>query len=333
MDLAQAIKAVMRICPKEQHYYRAVRFYPGGEGAADRVCATDGVCTFVCAVKAGGLPNALLSADLLKRALAGGSGALSLTAAPYGWVTGQVGAATYQFPGVDFANFPGIPAVPPLVELLRAEDIARVALAAERPGGELDLIHFAAGFLEATDRSQFVRLEVPAPFDLVVPARLFAGWKDGLVRAGRTESTAFFSHGPELRFATVQKNLFPHTDDIPEAHTGPWALLPAGRFLEAIKRGAAVSRFHVIELSFSQDTATVRALVEDRSKGDKLYLAEVPVLGGEIEPEVLVLSGRLLSRLLALVETPNLKIGYGGPLRPVRLESGNWFALLWQMTV
>jgi len=333
MNMTQAIKAVLRICPKEQHYYRSVRFFTGGDGAADRVCATDGMCTFVCSLPASGLPNALLSADLLKRALAGGSGQLVLTAAPYGWVTGQVGAATYQFPGIDFANYPGIPEPPPLIDLLWADDISLVAQAADKPGGELDLIHFSAGFLEATDRAQFIRMEVPAPFDLVVPARLFAGWKEGPVRAARTESTAFFSHGAELRFATIQKNVFPHTEDTPEDHVGPWAILPTHIFLDAVKRGSAVSRFHAVELSFTQDTVTARALIEDRSKGDKIYLATVPVLGGEVEPEVMVLSGRLLYRLLSRVQTPNVKIGYGGPLRPVRLESGSWFALLWQMTL
>jgi hypothetical protein len=333
MDLGQAIKTVLRICPKEQHYYRSVRFFPGSDGGPDTVCATDGMCTFVCALPSSGLPNALLSADLLKRALAGGTAPLALTAAPYGWVTGQVGGATYQFPGIDFANYPGIPQIPQWSGRIDAEDIAHVAVAAEKAGGELDLIRFGNGFLEATDRAQFIRLEVSAAFDAVVPARLFAGWKDGMVWMGKTESTAFFARDCELRFAALQKNVFPHTEDTPDEHMGPWALLPTEAFATAIKRGAAVSRFHVVELSFAADKVTVRALIEDRSKGDKLYLAEVPVLGGVIEPEVMVLSGRVFYRILGLIKTPNVKVGYGGPLRPVRVESANWFALLWQMTI
>lgn len=333
MDLSQAIKTVLRICPREQHYYRSVRIFPESEGIPGRVCATDGVCTYLCAVQVKGLPNALISAELLKRALAGGSGELSLVAGDYGWVNGQVGKCHYQFPGLDFANYPGIPAPPSMVDLLRAEDIAQVAVAAEKAGGELDLIRFGAGCIEATDRSQFIRLEVPSPFDLVVPARLFLGWKEGPVRAGRTESTAFFSRGSELRFATIQKNVYPHTGDIPENHSGPWALLPTEALLAAVKRGAAVSKFHVIEIRLNQDTATIRALIEDRSSGDKLYLAEVPVLGGDVTEEVMVLSGNILSRLLSQAKTPNILFGYGGPLRPVRLESGPWFALLWQMAV
>lgn len=333
MDLAQAIKSVLRICPKEQHYYRSVRFFPGGEGSPDRVCATDGTCTFVAYLPAQNLPNALLSADLLKRALAGGAGKLSLSAAPLGWVNGEVGSCRYQFPGIDFANFPGIPEIPPVAGQMWAADIARVARAAEKPGADLDLVHFSAGFLEATDRAQLLRVERAAPFDLAVPARLFAGWKDGIVSMSRTDTMAFFWLGKELRFATIQKNAFPHTEDIPESHEGPWVVLPTMALYDAVKRGAAVSKFHVIELSVSADKVLVRALIEDRSQGDRLYLAEVPVLGGAPEAEVLLVSGRLLTTLLAQAVTPNVQLGYGGPLRPLRLESGDWFGLLWQMTL
>ena len=332
MDLTQAISAVLRICPREQHYYRSVRFMPGPPGQPDRLCATDGVCTFLASVPAQNLPNALLSADLLKRSLAG-STVMTLTASPFGWVTGVAGACVYQFPGIDFANYPGIPEIPPAVGRIWAEDIAQVALAAEKAGGELDLIHFSAGFLEATDRAQFIRLEHPTPFDLVVPARLFAGWKKGIVEVSRNEHLAFFTCGDEIRFSTIQRNAFPHTEDIPEEHEGPWVLLPSTTFHSAVKRGAAVSKSHIVELRIDQDKVIIRALVEDRTQGDKIFTAEVPVLHGAPEPEVVLLSGKILARILAKVETPNVRLGYGGPLRPIRLESGSWFALLWQMTL
>jgi hypothetical protein len=332
MDLFRAIQAVLKICPREQHYYRSVRFMPGPAGQPDRICATDGVCTFMAHVPSQELPNALLSADLLKRALSGGAASLSLAASPFGWVTGKVGSCTYQFPGVDFANYPGIPEMPPTSGQIYAEDIARVLPAAEKAGGELDLIHFSAGFLEATDRAQLIRLEHPMPFDLVVPARLFAGWKQGVIEVSRNEHVAFFSHESELRYATIQRNAFPHTEDIPDEHEGPWVLLPSAMLHAAVKRGEVVSKSHVIELRIDQDKVVIRALVEDRSQGDKVFLAEVPVLHGVPENEVVVLSGKILAKILSKVDTPNVKLGYGGPLRPIRLESGSWFALLWQMT-
>jgi len=337
MELFQAIQTALRICPREQHYYRSVRLMPGSSGRHDRLCATDGVCTIVCEVPAQNLPNALLSADLLKRALAGGVAPMTLTASPFGWVIGQVGACTYQFPGIDFMNYPGIPDIPPTVGLIYAEDIARVVLAAEKARGELDLIHFAPNFLESTDRAQLIRLEHPMPFDLVVPARLFTGWTTGLVEVARSEHLAFFTNfgagGAEIRFATIQHNVFPHTEDIPAEHEGPWVLLPTAAFYAAVRRGAAASKSHIVELRIDQDKVLLRALVDDRAQGDKVFLAEVPVLHGAPEEEVVLLSGKILARLLSKVETPNVKMGYGGPLRPIRLESGSWFALLWQMTL
>ena len=337
MDLKKAIQQVTKVIPKKSELAQAygfVRFVPPSkEGGLSRVYATDGSRLHLAQVETE-LPPALLEAALLMQA-AKDPGEMRLENYGYGKMELQTEHNRYAFQSADPDEFVSPPVVPEKAQCHLVERWAEVpqvlhAAMPEKEDPDLAVVRFTPEYVEAMDKNRLARVEVEQSWAGLVQANLFKAWPKGKVHYWFSEETAYFWIGDELRMAPIRKSVYPATDAvIPKVHPGPSVLVPTKALDVAVKQGTAVSGLGLVNLAIEPERVIVRAWQE--GEVGENYEADIPVYWGGKEHGNVLVNGKYFGQALKPVETPNVKLGYGHMADPLRLESGNYIACLWQM--
>lgn len=324
---------------------RALRFIPPYQGQPARVYATNGVVGVIADVGQE-LPNmALPAAPLVKlckdiRLVATiedeGNAKASIT------VVGKASndRSTYTLDGLAPSEFPGFPSVPEKFTKLTPYQwlsIAKVVHAAGKDISkpELTNVNFRPSVVEATDRVRVARAEVAGPWAGLVPAQLFKNWPKGEVECAFTAYHCFWRiGGEELRFAVIQhSDQYPVLEKlVPEKHAGWWMTISVKTLAETVKKAADMSPTASIVLDFGLMGLTVRAHAREGVGFEAKLGGAIGIPGGcYAQYTELLLDGKMLGEALKVLDTPKVKLCYGKPKEPLRLESGRHIECLWPM--
>lgn len=354
MELKRAIDRVVKVCPrrKEHAAFQAIRFVPNPAGVP-YVYATDGRRFASAHVDLKDFPDMLLPSGPLAAA-AKDLGTLEIIEAGYGKLELRSKTSTYSLRSMDTSKFPVLPVMPEQFSPISSGDWAEVtkvfhAAGREQENPELAVVHFTPEYVEATDQTRLVRVEIPGPWDGLVPVSTFKSWPKGSVHTVFSKTHAFFRVGDELRVGVLAHNSsYPKTVSVvPKRHEGPFVLVATEIFRDAVQQGTALSELGLILLEMDSVTLgmQVRAWREG-STDDPRYEATVPVLHGKLpepvlpgkfpEPSavqnIMLLAGKPIEAALQKVVTPNVRLCYGTVSDPIRIESGIFSACVWQMS-
>ncbi len=178
-------------------------------------------------------------------------------------------------------------------------------------------------------------MKIVGQWEGVVPVRLFKHWSYGDIYVAFTETHSFFWKGDELRMSVIPKMVYPNTATlVPAEHDGGRALVALEDLIYVVKTGTDVSTLSLISLEFADGQLCVRACEREGEKEVVKATAELRrhnnILGK------VVLDGRLLLQALKEVDTPTVYLGYpwvekqGQEVDPLRIESANFIACVWQ---
>ena len=343
MELKQAIQRVAKVCPrkKEKAALQAIRFLPAqGENTPPYLFATDGIRSALVKVDIDQLPNVLLpSADVVKAA--NDPGEMDLKEIGYGKIEFHTPISSYQVQGMNFDGYPTIPPIPSqYTPVMFWEQVSKVFHAAAKPAEVPDLavVHFTPDYVECTDKSRLVRIEVSGPWDGLVPVTVFQTWPKGDVFTAFTSTHAFFWVGDELRMAVLAHSPdYPKTNQVvPVRHAGPFMLVETQVFRDAIRQGMKLSTLGLVLLEFGEQPVSLKIRAWQEKSEESSYEAEVPVLNSRpgvpgAAESVLLITGKYLDEALKEVDTPNVRVCYGNINDPLRIESGLFRACIWSM--
>lgn len=349
MLLAEAIQDASRFVCKGKAapaILRALRLIPSYQGQPARLYATDGITGIIVDVGQE-LPNMVLPADPLVKVrrdiLAIRSVEDTGNAVAEIEVVGKASKdpSTYTLEGLPPSEFPGFPAIPQTFTELSPyqwRTIQKIVHAAgkDETKPELMNISFRPTAVEATDRCRVARAEVPGPWSGLVPANLFRHWpKSVKVECAFTDYHAFWRiDGEELRFAVIQRSeKYPPLEKlIPEDHAGWWIVLQTNALAEMVKKAADMSPTKSVVLDFGLRGLTVRAHTREGSTFEGQLHAALGIPSEcYAQYTELLINGKMLGEVLKVVETPKVKLCYGKPQEPLRLESGGLIECLWPM--
>ena len=331
-----------KVCPKkkEKAALQAIRFFPRYQDNLPYVYATDGLRASLIKIDLDDLPNVLLPAgDLVKAAK--DPGGLDVVESGSGKIELRTDISTYELLGMPLDHYPGIPAGPGEYRPIKTWPwVKKVFHAAGRETvePELAVINFTPEYVEATDKSRVVRIELQEDWRGLVPASTFKAWPKGDVWSAFTSAHAFFWVGEELRIGTLFHNAnYPKTAGLlPKEHKGPYIVVPTGALGGAVRQGSVLSHLGLVTFEITLEKLIIRAWQEGRelSEGGS-YVATIDVLGGSMAGSMgagmLLLTGKYLDEALRPVASPNVKLGFGGIADPLRIESGVYTACIWQM--
>jgi len=202
------------------------------------------------------------------------------------------------------------------------------------PRPDLECVHFLRDRVEATDSYRIAMVDVATPLRGQVPAYGFKHWPKGAVQAYFTETHMWVLVGEEFRFIRLRTGPYADGQDlrdkfVPEFHDGTFMVLPAAELRDICKRATIVSELGQVILEFGIDQVTIRA--QEEVPNFKEELTGYPGVAGGRKLEFLkfLADGKFLDNALAAVNTPNVRIGYGGDLQPLRIESAEFVECLW----
>jgi DNA polymerase III sliding clamp (beta) subunit (PCNA family) len=349
MLLAEAIAVAARFVGKGKApaILQALRLIPSCSGQPARLYATDGYVGVIVTVGQE-LPNMVLPVEQLtkiRRDVVGISHVEDQgNAVAVIRVMGKnKKAATYTLKGMAPSEFPGFPAIPENFTALHPfhwETIRKVVHAVGKDVSKPELmnLNFRPTAVEATDHHRVARAEVTGNWGGLVPARLF----QNCARAYNVEYAFTGSHcfwrmrKDELRFAALQ--VFPNYPDlekiIPEEHQGWSMTVEVKCLLEMVKKAADMSPTASVVLDFGLMGVTVKAY----AKRGVAFEGPVPGVmslpwGENARYVTLMLDGKYFVQALKAVITPRVRLCYGQPDDPVRIESGGLIECLWPMLV
>jgi DNA polymerase III sliding clamp (beta) subunit (PCNA family) len=309
---------------------RAIRFCPGEEGTQSCLLSTDGVTTIMIYVDVP-LPNVLLEAVLLSKVVKE-AGEVEIEESGYGEVKLTSGGVTFTMRTLDFEFYPSPPALPgQFAELEYIADIKKVlpAAAKDKDGALLNLVHFTPEYVECTDKARLARASVLSPWTGVVPVRMFKHWPKGKAYGAFTEDHSFFWIGEEIRIAVIPHLAYPKTEAlVPTVHVGGSMLVKVDELVAAVKSGTEVSTLSLVSLEMNSSHMHVRAC-ESEGEQQTVKATVTAVRGNGIAGKV-ILDGRFLLQALKEVDTPVVFLGYGQEVDPLRIESANYVACIWQ---
>lgn len=342
MQLHKAIAQAAKFAAKGKNapeLYQSVQLIPQvSESAPARVFATDGMVGCIIDVDVD-LPMGLLPLEAAKAvakqrviSVERNGDEITFRLAPGG---------VYRLMVKESLGYPSVPAIPAGMEPLDNWRWVRKVMhaAADQKSGKpmFQYVRFRPDCVEATDSFRVAVAEVPGwRSDRLVLARLFKGW-GGHPRPliTFTDTMAWFKVGTEYRYAPLKLDgAFPDCHRlIPMDHTGPHLTVDTDKLIGAVKRATIVSPLKTVALDFSGPEVVIKSWsAED---GGKVFRA---ALAGYTEhpagKALKVISGKLLSEALKLVETPNVRLCYRDlPNDPLRVESGAWVECLWPWKV
>lgn len=347
MRLQDAIQRTARFIDKGKEapaIMRALRLIPSYQGQPSRVYATNGVVGVIADVGQE-LPNMALPAAPLvkickniigiKEAEDKGNATALITV--IGKAKGD--QSVYTLEGLPPSEFPGIPGIPDKfteLSFFQWDTVCKVVHAAgkDETKPELMNVRFRPDVVEATDRSRVARAEIAGPWAGLVPAQLFKYWPKGKVECVFTEHHCFWKIGDELRFAVIQRSdKYPALEKlIPENHEGWWVNLDVQSLAETVKKAADMSPTASVVLDFGLMGLTVRAHAREGVNFEAKLGGAIGIPGGHyMQYTELLLNGKLLGEALKSMDTPKVKLCYGMPREPLRLESGGFIECLWPM--
>lgn len=335
MELLDGIKRVSKLAAITKKEAAYIRFLPRSDPHPAVLFTTDGTCSAIVRVQ-GDVPNALIEASVLVKA-SRGEGAMRITQAGYGQYQIEVGSARYQVQGRDLSGYPGLPPIPEELEEVRGWGWVLGAMHAaepERSGGPMSCIHFTSEYVESCDAARVARAELTGPWgEALVPKRLFKSWPKGAVKAKFSPTHAVFSIGmEELRVGCLSAEKYPDTSGlVPAVHGGPWVLVETEALRRAVLLGRQVSYLGMVFLEMTSQRVVVQAAQADERA--HRYVSDLPVLHAPRPAQggVFVL-GKYLLDALSKIETPNLKLCWGAPLDPLRIEAGPLVICIWQIS-
>ena len=197
-------------------------------------------------------------------------------------------------------------------------------------------IHFRPTCVEATDAIRVAVADVPGlEPERLIPARLFAGWRDGEVRMGFTDKLIFVARGDELRFCPqVVENHFPDCKrHLPSEHAWPALVVETKALRNALIKAQVVSALQTVALHF--DGADLKLKSWDLQDGTDPREFEARFRGTPAGvPEGLratkVVNGRYLLDAVKAARTPHLRLCYQESVdSPLRIEHGATAESLW----
>lgn len=343
MRLQDAIKLAARFTDKRKDApepLKAVRLLPSEGEKPSRLYATDGVTGVLCRVDQP-LPNLLLPADMLTRAVHKTISVLRIEAAGFNkavmHMSGADGDATYQVQGLPLSEFPGYPASPGVYYSFDARAVARVkhAVGKESHKPQYHVVSFRPDFVEAFDLYRMARAELPGQFSGLVPGRVFQNWpkcEEGLYAF--TEHHAFFrfDDAGHVRFAPLQHiKTYPKLAEVfPDKHDGPWMVLDVKALRSAVERAGKMSPTAAVQFVFGPDFLDVRAWALPGNDCAIKVPGRPGVVAADTDCRVL-LDAKLLDASLKAVATPRVKVCYRGDEQPVRLESAGFVECIMHM--
>lgn len=348
MLLKEAIQRTAKFIDKGKEapaVMRALRFIPAFEGMPARLYATNGTVGIIVDVGQE-LPNMVLPAEPLVKLCKDITGVVSIedkgNAKAAITVAGKAAndQSTYTLEGLPPGDFPGFPAVPEKFSLLNDYQwhiIQKVVHAAGKDATKPELmnINFRPTVVEATDRARVARAEIAGPWAGLVPAQLFKYWpKSGSVECVFTDYHCFWKVEEELRFAFIQQSeKYPKLEKlIPEDHEGWWMIVDVKSLAETVKKAADMSPTASVVLDFGIMGITVRAHAREGVDFEAKLEGRMGIPGGQnAQYTEMLLDGKMLGEALKVVDTPKVKLCYGKPQEPLRLESGGLIECLWPM--
>jgi hypothetical protein len=336
MKLHKAIQAVAKFAAsgaKSPDLYQAVMLISGVGDEASYVFATDGLMGCRVPVDVS-LPTALVPLDAIKpiakHKLSG------VTRDDVTLTFHAVGGGAFKAKVKDAIAYPRPPSgVPTMVEYEDWNHVWPIVHAAaddKSAQGTFQNIRFREACVEATDAVRVAVADVAGwPQDLLVPARLLRGWRDGRVSLGVTDRLVFALRGEELRFAPVcAEGRYPDCKaHLPSAHTWPAVVVDTHDVREMVAKAIAVSPLKTVGLSFSPDGLAIKSWSAE--EGGKGFHGRLHGLCGE--PPVVavkILNGKYVLQTLRAVRTPNVRLCYQDQADgPLRIESGALAECVW----
>lgn len=340
MDLKAAIERAVRFCPKGKTALatlQAVRFLPQTNNCPAVIYSTSGHLGTIVEVRGVELPNALIPAEALRKAIKGSKRVVSLEESQPGVIRIEVLAKnsmermSYDVNGGDMGNFPGYPTVPTpmafedipgwdsLLKLLPA-----VGKEAHKP--DLKLIRFHPKHVTATNLEWLIRLNRRLGWDGWLLADVFRTWPKGSVSVAWAPPYVFFRIGDETRFTAIQPETHYHDsygrylDYVP-----PYQVVLNRVLLEdTIKRAQDVSPWRMVAFDFGDTALTVRAFARNReAEAVASFAVEVPYERASVEGMQVLLDSTVLVAILKLVESPRIRLRFKTPAEPLQIESAD----------
>jgi len=223
--------------------------------------------------------------------------------------------------------------IPDTFELCPYWWMAKKALhAAHKEVPFLSTVRFHENYVESTDKSRYVRIEVPWGWSALLPVSLFRWIPDNQeVTCRYANKHAFFQMGDdEWRYHIDLREQYTDYPDcsglLPEEHLGPHSIAPVKGLWNIVRRAVAESVTNWVTLGFSTDQLVVRSY--QREKESKF---EVAMAAQSTGPGSLLIDGKLVLEALDALDTPNARLCYGEPTDPLLIESGFHQECIWPL--
>lgn len=354
MQTLKAIRQVLKICPraKGESTFSYVQFCAAEENSRACVYATDGV-NFILAYVDKDLPNASVPSEPL-RSIVKHKGDVDVLGLAHGVVEIKTTVGSTKLQGENYDKFPLCPVVPELKLKFAGKHLKRVLYAAanEKYDVQYAVLRFTDKCVEAYDGARFARLffinkESSPHWTGLVSAKLFKAWPAGEALTGSDGTYAFFRMGDEIRIGTLQRQFFPDTEtSIPVKFAGNRVIVDTGEIKTAIQCSLGVSALDFLRVEISAQGVTVYPFgVANKDGKDILcsyantYSATIPILHDfdrDISSCILNLNGKFVREALQHVTTHNVILGYGDEgdsYHPIRIETGEYLACIWQLVI
>lgn len=329
MKLKQALKRVIALLPKnDQSAFYKVRF------ASDpsSVFVTDGSSSSIVYVDEDDLIDFVCNASVIVKAVKD-KGDLSFQT----WGGGQCALCTdnhtYTLTGEDTTIFPYM--VHPTAEFDRNVDISvlnNVMYAASKDGKSdgLPYIHFADGFIEATDRIRLVKVLANFGWEGLLPIQLFNKWPKRFGEGGFVFDglRAYFLLGDEVRYAFPVKEAYPNTVGATTISKGiGQCALIRKWLLEAVKQANELSEVKGVSLNFG-DKVEIKSLGRESIMDS--YVGSLETEEKLKEGNVSV-SAKLLTQSLRNMKSDVVLLMYEKYPSPLVLRGGDTLVYIWPM--
>ena len=354
MNTLTAIGKVLKICPraKGESTFSYVRFCSASGDTRAHVYATDGF-NFLQAFVNEDLPNALIPSEPL-RSIVKHRGEVTVLGLANGVIEIKTPVGRTKLQGESYEKFPSCPVAPELENKFVGKNLKRIlyAAASEKYDLQYAVLSFSEDRIEAYDRARFARLIFPnknssTHWTGLVAAKLFKAWPAGQALTGSDGTHAFFQMNDEVRIGAFQRQFFPDTaTNIPIKFTGNRVIVDIVALRTAVQCSLGVSARDFLRVEVSDNGVTIYPFgVMNKDGKDMLcsyantYSATIPILhtfDREVNPCTLNLNGKFVQAALQHVTTSNVILGYGDDgdsHHPIRIETGEYLACIWQLVI
>lgn len=312
------------------------------------VWATDGTVGCLIYVDPGeDVPDCVINASAAKKAVT------ALKQTPFqltqtGPSSMLIKAATgeeFLVGGHQTQGFPAPPSLPSLLRTVVDFDLVRRVVHAvgddeDRP--ELNMVHFAREFVEATDqvRASRVMLSGLVPKGGLVPSKVFQKWprssKLGVGLAVEHGNIYFHVDG-ELRFTGIQddQSYFDLSPFFSDREAGSQVGAATELLKQKVKHAASASARDFVRLTFSPEKMKVVVVGLGEDDGQTTFIDEVPAefvsYSDKKANTSLVVKGRSLWAALDAVPDPTVDLRYTTSERPLRILAPFFTEAIWPL--